>query len=67
MQEEMMELEKNETWGLVPLPNGKRPVGYRWVYMAMLNLHSSLACLKALVTKKYPQLHWVNYHDTFPM
>ncbi|XP_042515272.1 uncharacterized mitochondrial protein AtMg00810-like [Macadamia integrifolia] len=32
MSEEMMALEKNDTWKLVDLPRGRVPVGCRWVY-----------------------------------
>lgn len=30
MEEEMQALEKNETWELVSLPEGKKPVNCRW-------------------------------------
>ncbi|OMO73383.1 Integrase, catalytic core [Corchorus capsularis] len=32
MNEEMQSLAKNETWKLVPLPKGVRPVGCKWVF-----------------------------------
>ncbi|KAB2617154.1 hypothetical protein D8674_013023 [Pyrus ussuriensis x Pyrus communis] len=31
-EEEMVALQKNQTWNLVPLPQGKKKVGCRWVY-----------------------------------
>jgi hypothetical protein len=31
MEEEMESLRKNNTWDLVTLPDGKRPIGSKWV------------------------------------
>jgi Reverse transcriptase (RNA-dependent DNA polymerase) len=32
MKEELLALEKNDTWDIVPLPKGKKSVGCKWVY-----------------------------------
>ena len=32
MMEEMESLEKNQTWQLVDLPEGARPIGSKWVF-----------------------------------
>ena len=32
MEEEMHTLAENETWDLVDVPKGVRPIGCRWVY-----------------------------------
>ncbi|GKC76634.1 hypothetical protein Tco_1127408, partial [Tanacetum coccineum] len=32
MQEELLQLKLQEVWTLVDLPNGKRPIGTKWVY-----------------------------------
>ena len=32
MDKEIEALEINNTWTLVPLPLGKCPIGYKWVY-----------------------------------
>ena len=32
MDKEIEALEINNTWTLVPLPPGKCPIGYKWVY-----------------------------------
>jgi hypothetical protein len=32
MDKEMQSILKNETWELVKLPTGKRPIGLKWVY-----------------------------------
>jgi hypothetical protein len=37
MVEEMKSLHNNETWDLVELPNGRNPVGIKWVFKNKLN------------------------------
>jgi hypothetical protein len=32
MLDEMRALEKNETWELVNLPQGKQPIGCKWIF-----------------------------------
>ena len=32
MNDKMRSLQKNQTWELVDLPPGKKPVGCRWIY-----------------------------------
>ena len=32
MKEEIKQIEHNETWELVDLPEGKKPIGLKWVY-----------------------------------
>ena len=32
MNEEMESLQKNKTWDLVKLPEGRRTVGCKWIY-----------------------------------
>ncbi|XP_057434172.1 uncharacterized protein LOC130726869 isoform X2 [Lotus japonicus] len=66
MEEEMLALEHNATWDLVPLPAGKQAVGCKWVYTTKVNPDGSLARLKArLVAKGYAQTYGVDYTDTF--
>jgi transposase InsO family protein len=40
--EELMALERNHTWELVELPNGKKPVGCRWIYKIKFNSDGSI-------------------------
>ena len=37
MDEEMDALYANETWDLVPLPESKNVIGYKWVYKVKHN------------------------------
>ena len=50
----------------MPLPNGKKAVGYRYVCIMKLNSDDSLARLKArFVAKGYSQMYRIDYQDTF--
>lgn len=54
MSEEMRALEKNQTWEVVKLPLGKRPVGFKWVFIVKYKSDGTLERYKAkLVAKGY--------------
>ena len=58
MDDEMTALVGNQTWELVNLPSGKKPVGCRWVYTIKCNFNGSLERYKArLVVKGYTQTY----------
>lgn len=62
----MEALMKNKTWTLVPLLEGKRPVGYRQVFSIKYKADGSIERYKArLVTKGYTYTYGVNYQETF--
>ena len=66
MIDEMQALEHNGTWELVPLPQGKKPVGCRWVYAIKVGANGQIDRLKAwLVAKGYTQIYDLDYGDTF--
>ncbi|KAL2244205.1 UNVERIFIED_CONTAM: Retrovirus-related Pol polyprotein from transposon TNT 1-94 [Sesamum indicum] len=59
-------LETNNTWEVVPLPYGKRPIECRWVYKIKLRDDGSIERYKArLVAKEYTQVEGVDYVDRF--
>ncbi|KAG8488224.1 hypothetical protein CXB51_018059 [Gossypium anomalum] len=63
---EVEALEKNKTWDLVKLPEGKKPVGCRWVYIVKYKSDGSLERYKArLVAKRYTQMYGIDYLETF--
>jgi hypothetical protein len=66
MVEEMESLHKNETWDLVEIPNGRRPIGNKWVFKKNLNAIGQVDKFKArLVVKGYSQVEGVNFSDIF--
>ena len=66
MNLEMEALEKNRTWELVQLPDGKEPVGCRWVYTIKHNADGSVERYKArLVAKGYTQTYGISHEETF--
>jgi hypothetical protein len=66
MQVEIDALEKNNTWDLVRLPSGKKPVGCRWVFTVKYNSDGTVKRYKAkLVAKGYIQTYGIDYLETF--
>ena len=66
MDEEMAALYGNETWDLVPLPEGKKAIGCKWVYKVKHNSDGSINRHKArLVAKGYVQTYGIYYEETF--
>lgn len=66
MQNEMDSLKENETWTLVDLPKGKKPIGCRWVYKVKTTSDGSIERHKArLVVKGFSQKPGVDYDQTF--
>ena len=47
MDKEIKALVDNDTWEIMPLPAGKKPVGCKWVYKAKHKADGSLERLKA--------------------
>ena len=66
MNEEMEALQKNSTWELIVLPEGKKAIGCRWVYTVKLKADGSIDRYKArLVAKGYAQKYGIDYQETF--
>jgi hypothetical protein len=47
MVEEMEALDKNEAWDLVELPDGRKPIGSKWVFKKKLNVVGKVEKYKA--------------------
>lgn len=63
---EMQALQKNGTWTLMSLPEGKKTVGCRWVFSIKHKADGSIERYKArLVTKGYTQTYGIDYQETF--
>ncbi|MCO5563024.1 hypothetical protein L7F22_016660 [Adiantum nelumboides] len=62
----MVALDVNDTWKLVPLPEGKKSIGCKWVYKVKHNADGSISKYKArLVAKGYAQTYGIDYEETF--
>jgi hypothetical protein len=56
MDEEIEVIEKNDTWDLVDLLEGKKSIGVKWVYRSKFNEKGEFQKHKArLVAKGYVQ------------
>ncbi|CAL8167923.1 unnamed protein product [Prunus armeniaca] len=66
MDEEMLALQKNATWELMPLPQRKNKVGCWWIYTMKLKADESIERYKVkLVAKGHTQKYGVDYEETF--
>ena len=63
---ELQAIKDNDTWTLVPLPKGRKPIGCKWVFLIKRNADGSINRYKArLVAKGYSQVAGVDYTETF--
>ncbi len=66
MDEEMVALDANATWELVPLPKDKKAIGCKWVYKIKDNVDGSMSRYKArLIAKGYAQTYGIDYEETY--
>jgi hypothetical protein len=66
MNEELDQIEKNDTWELVPRPSNKNVIGSKWAYKNKMNEQGNIVINKArLVCKKYAQIEGLNFDETF--
>ena len=68
INEEMVALEKNNTWKLMPLPEGKKVVGCKLVFSIKYKADGTIDLYKArLVVKGYTQSYDIYYQETFSL
>ncbi|GJV04630.1 putative ribonuclease H-like domain-containing protein [Tanacetum coccineum] len=66
MQEELLQFKLQEVWTLVDLPNGKRPIGTKWVYRNKKDERGIVIKNKArLVAQGYTQEEGIDYDEVF--
>jgi hypothetical protein len=68
MNEELDQIEKNDTWELVPRPENKNVIGTKWVFRNKLNEDGQVTRNKArLVCKGYAHIEGINFKDIFSL
>ena len=66
MTEEFQALMRNGTWSLVPLPNGRKVIGYKWVFRVKENVDGTINKFKVrLVAKGFHQFIGCDFSETF--
>jgi len=66
MNEELDQIENNNTWELVPRPKDKNVIGTKWVLRNKLNEDGQVTRNKAiLVCKGYAQVEGIDFYETF--
>ena len=62
---ELESILKNQTWELIDLPSGAKPIGYKWIFKIKYLSDGSIEKYKArLIAKGFSQKQNVDYFDT---
>ncbi len=68
MQEEYDSLMTNNTWTLVPLLVGRKPVSCKWVFKIKQGANGEVEHYKArLVARGFTETYGVDYNETFAL
>lgn len=65
MKEEVTSLQENNTFSLVPLPEGRQTVGGRWVFALKEDEKGNETYKARYVAKGYSQVEGLDYSETF--
>ncbi|GJT56932.1 putative ribonuclease H-like domain-containing protein [Tanacetum coccineum] len=66
MQDELLQFKLQKVWTLVDLPNGKRPIGTKWVFRNKKDERGIVIKNKArLVAQGYTQEEGIDYDEVF--
>jgi hypothetical protein len=68
MDEELDQIEKNDTWELVPRPKNKNVIDTKWIFRNKLNEDGQVTRNKArLVCKGYAHIEGIDFEETFSL
>ena len=68
MNEEIKSMKDNDVWDLVPLPEGVKPIGYKWIFKTKRDSKGDVERYKAhLIAKGYTQKEGIDYKETFSL
>ena len=66
INEEIKSMKDNDIWDIVPLPEGTKSIGYKWIFKTKSDSMGSVERYKAhLVAKGFTQKEDINYKETF--
>ena len=66
MNKELDQIEKNNTWELVPSPKDKNFIGTKWLFRKKLNEDGQVTRNKErLVYKGYAEVEGIDFDETF--
>ena len=66
MNDELDQIEKNQTWELVPRTKGMNVIGTKLIFKNKFNEHGHVTRIKArLVCKGYAQVEGVEFEEIF--
>ena len=66
MNEEIKSMKDNDVWYLVPLPEGVKPIGCKWIFKTKRDSKGDVERYKTrLIAKDYTQKEGIDYKETF--